>query len=198
MLSLAKEPIINLVTGEILSFELLCRPRAMSIQEFFSTYDRIDLWGRELACILYGIDLQKTFRSPITMNITLSSLSFFLKTNLTWEGGVEIVEWGPKTEIDLAIATHLLKERGLMVFADDLKLSEWEMWRDIQVDGYKVRKNDVEETLLEELLGTQKILIVEEIETEEEKEWAKEIGFRFGQGYLFNTKKGEKNNAKKV
>lgn len=187
MLSLAKEPIKHLVTGVIPFYELLCRPKEKSVQEFFSTEDRKVLWGRELACILKGIDIQKKIRSPVTINITRSSLEYFLETNLSWEGGVEIVEWGPKTEIDLAIAVHSLKKRGLSVIVDDLTRREWEMWRDINVNGYKVRKKDVEETLLEELLGTQKMLIVEEIETEEEKEWAKEIGFRFGQGYLLST-----------
>lgn len=186
---MTQQPIIDIETSKIIMNELLCRPKRLSITEYFNVLDPDELWQRELTCIKEGISL--TSNVPKNININLSSLPYFLEfTNLKWNGGLEIVEWGPnRREIIEQLPNYIeqLKARGLQVWVDDLDPAMWDTWKDINVTGFKIKFNDVQNIeFLRKVQSSHKPLLIEQIETNEQKQFLHKYGLRFAQGYLFD------------
>ncbi|MBO8164217.1 MAG: hypothetical protein H0Z34_10935 [Brevibacillus sp.] len=179
------QAIVDLETKELVMQEWLCRPLQQSVQEFFSAEDPETLWQREEICIRTALEMDS--RMPRMMNLTLSSLPFFLQTSLKWEGGVEIVEWGIAYLSSFEYYAEQLRDRGLQIWIDDLSPDTWEFWKRKHVDGYKV---DIRYVLRQpdffcEVQAVGKPVVVERIETLEMEKQAMQFGGKMGQGFLY-------------
>ncbi|NDI36649.1 EAL domain-containing protein [Chengkuizengella sediminis] len=169
--------------------ELLCRPDNVSVAEYFNVSDTIELWHREEIIFKKATEYQSEI--PINVNITISSLPFFMNMNYSWNGGLELVEWAQNSEYvqDIKEYIHQLKRRGFMVWIDDLVEDEWWRWKDIDVTGFKVKYQDIQNNkpFLNELKKCNKPIIVEQIEKLSEKETVQRFGIPLAQGFLFDS-----------
>ncbi|MDP5276133.1 hypothetical protein [Chengkuizengella axinellae] len=188
IIDLISQKIIDVETEKPMINELLCRPKNMSVAEYFSVNDTIELWHREE--IIFQKATKFESEVPINVNITISSLPFFMNMNYSWNGGIELVEWSQDSEYvqDIREYIHQLKKRDFKVWLDDLTEDTWEAWRNIDVTGFKVRYKDIQNNLafLNELKKCNKPIIVEQIEKLSEKENVQRLGLQLVQGFLFD------------
>lgn len=162
----------------------------MGIAEYFSLKDRNTLLRRELHAILQSIE--ESTNTPYNVNVTLYTLPTLCRLPFTWNGGIEIVEW------ERSISPYFkrtkraiseLQERGLTVWADDVTADTMNMWLNTGIDGFKVELQEIQENkfFLGDLQSTQKPIILERIETEEQHNWAKQQGITLAQGFYYGV-----------
>lgn len=187
MLEIYSQPIVNLITGETVMEERLSRPDC-GIKDYFSTKDRNTLLRRELHAILQSIE--ESSHIPYNVNVTLYTLPILCRLPLSWNGGVEIVEW--ETSINPYFkqtrnAISELQSRGLLVWADDVTAETIEMWLRAGVNGFKVEidelKND--NLFIEHLRIAKKPIIVERVETMEDHKMIQKLGITLAQGFYY-------------
>ncbi|MFF0828877.1 hypothetical protein ACFYU8_18365 [Brevibacillus sp. NPDC003359] len=189
-INMISQAIINMRTDDVFAEEWLCRPATQTISDYFNVNDPFSLWQREKKCLEKGI-AENSKRSKM-LNLTVSSLPYFLVSDLHWEGGLEIVEWGPAlnfSEPTLQSLITCVQEKGIEVWVDDLSPHTWgALWRNISVNGYKVVAADVlsNTTFLKELTEQNRPLIVEHVDSLEMREKLLEKGLVYGQGYYFD------------
>ena len=176
---MAREPVVDLVSGEVVYEEYLCRPEGMTVAQYFDVSSPTELWERERKCIEKALDIKTDI--PKLINLTVDSLPFFLESSFVWKGGLEIVEWRGNRE-KLISYLPLLYQRGLEVWIDDLSKDEFDFWKEKDVSGFKIWPDNM-------ILGLfTNRLIVEGVETELQLELAEKVGIRLVQGYLINRK----------
>ncbi|WP_019123876.1 hypothetical protein [Brevibacillus massiliensis] len=185
MINMIPQAIVDLQSKKVVMQEWLCRPTQQSVQEFFSVEDAETLWEREKMCIKTAMCIDSCV--PRMINLTLSSLPFFLKTSWKWEGGVEIVEWGVANQEQFNQYAEKLHERGLTIWIDDLTPNGWFFWRDKPVDGYKISFGQAmkQTRFFQEVRNTGKPVILERIETKEMEVMAIQLGGQMGQGFFY-------------
>jgi hypothetical protein len=174
-----REPVVDLVSGEVVYEEYLCRPEGMTVAQYFDVASDTELWERERRCIEKALDIKTDI--PKLINLTVDSLPFFLKSSYAWQGGLEIVEWQGDRE-KLVPYLPLIGQRGLEVWIDDLAHEELAFWREKDVTGFKIWP----ENLTVAVSG--KRVIVEGVETEQQLDRVKKAGIQLAQGYLFSRK----------
>lgn len=182
-----RQPIIDVITNEVVTEEYLCRPYGMSVAEYFRCESAEELWAKEKACIEESIRIQGESKKK-NINITLSSLPYFLETELTWDGGIEIVEWQMTDTRNIDEMVERLKQRGLNVWVDDITPENWSIWCYSNVTGFKVAFPIISKSLsfLRELQARHKPIMIEEIEQQTHLEFLQNYGLRFAQGFLFD------------
>ena len=130
---------------------------------------------------------------PKAINITLSSLPYFLETSWEWEGALEITEWGPR-QYDIfrlpPIIIPKIKERGMQIWVDDIPPSSWLQWKFQKMDGYKISLDDFKdecmvERFINEIKKRHKPIILEWIDQENLISKARGWGINLGQGLIF-------------
>lgn len=183
-----KQPIINILTRQVMLEECFCRPDGYaSLKEYFSIRDPWLLWQREYHAILQAITHQTSY--PMNCNITMMSLPKLLASNeLSWNGGIEIVEWG-RTSMSMEsiqAAIQKLQTRGLSVWADDVTPELLDFWVQTGVPGLKVELQELYDIdFLARLKYTKKPIIIERIETKSDEKFVLESGFHLVQGHLY-------------
>jgi hypothetical protein len=194
-IKMVPQSIVDLSTGEIGMQEWLCRPKKGTLEEYFSILDPYELWLREAACIEVALD--QPSRVPKLLNLTLSSLPYFLERNYMWNGGIELIEWGPRQAKILKILPLLLKrvrDRGLKIWVDDLSPSAWLQWKYAKVDGYKLvwepGKKSFSQPFFKEVQSCGKPIIMERIEDQDTEEMVKNLGIKYGQGFYYQEQEG--------
>ncbi|WP_414854187.1 EAL domain-containing protein [Brevibacillus sp. IT-7CA2] len=180
------QPIVDLVKQEVVMEEWLCRPQGMLVESFFSVENQAELWKREAMCLREAMKMKS--KNPKSINLSLSSMPYFLETSWSWDGIIEIVEWAVINRERFQEYTGKLKERGLQVWLDDLTRETWDDWKTEDVDGYKI---SFEEAIrcadwLNLVKQKGKPIIVERIETREMEKAAIDLGLSLGQGYLYS------------
>lgn len=194
MIRMIPQPIIDVRSQKVVMEEWLCRPLQGTVGEFFDVEDPYLLWEREARCIYEAI--KETQSVPKLLNLTLSSLPYFLETEWTWNGGIELVEWGPGRGSLFKILPVLisgLKNRGLQVWVDDLTPADWLQWRFIKVDGYKVALDQIQHVkrdvnpFFHEMMSKNKPVVVECVETKEQERQVKRLGISYAQGFLYSN-----------
>jgi len=191
LLEILSQPIVNLITGEKVMEERLSRPDC-PIKDYFSTKDRSTLLRREIHAILQCIE--ERGEVPYTINITPYTLPIFCRLPIFWTGGIEIVEWD-KSILPyfkpMKVSIKVLQSRGLSVWADDITPGTVDMWLKAGVTGFKVELKELtnNELFVKQLRTTQKPVIVERIETEDDHKFVKSIGITLGQGYYYGRPK---------
>lgn len=190
-IKMISQPIVDLQTGETIMQEWLCRPSVGTVEEYFAVEDPLTLWRKEAECIEAALSCPST--KPKLINITLSSLPYFLDTNWTWDGGIECLEWGPRQASMMRLLPLLLQrvhQRGLKVWVDDLIPARWLEWKYAKVDGYKVAWNTLTKGIaspfIKELQSRSKPIIVEWVENQQTEEEVKKLGIRYAQGFYYN------------
>lgn len=195
LLEIFSQPIVNLITGETVLEERLSRPDC-SIKDYFSTKDRNTLLRRELHAILQSIE--ESSYIPYNVNVTLYTLPILCRLPISWNGGVEIVEW--ETSINPHFkqtrnAISELQSRGLLVWADDVTADTIEMWLHAGVNGFKVEIDELRNNrpFIEHLRASKKPIIVERIETLDDHKMIQKLGISMAQGFYYGMpKKQEK------
>lgn len=190
LLEILSQPIVNLITGEKVMEERLSRPSNSSIKDYFSTRDRNTLLRRELHAILQSIEESKSSRIPYNVNVTLFTLPFLCRLPLSWNGGIELVEW--ETSISpffrkAKCAIRDMQAKGLLVWADDVTADKVEMWLQAGVNGFKVEVDELRynQSFVEHLQATKKPIIVERIETVEDHNMIRKLGITLAQGFYY-------------
>lgn len=185
------QPIVNILTGEKVFEERLCQP-GCDIREYFNAKNRNTLLRRELHAILQCIEESNGF--PFNVNVTLYTLPYLCRLPISWNGGLELVEW------ELSLAPHFkqtralvqsMQARGLSVWADDVTPHTLEMWLKVGVNGLKVEieaiKND--NSFIDQLKITKLPIIIEKVETESQHEFIKNLGIVLAQGFYYGKPK---------
>jgi EAL domain-containing protein (putative c-di-GMP-specific phosphodiesterase class I) len=186
------QPIVNLVTGDKVLEERLCRPNC-PIREYFSIKDKNTLMRRELHSILQCIE--ESNDTPYNVNVTAYTLPFLTRIPISWNGGIEIVEWefsaSPYFK-QMRQAISELQARGLMVWADDVTANALEMWLKAGVNGLKVEMEKIkqDESFVEQLKLSKKPVIIERVETTAEDRLIREHGFTLAQGFYYGAPEG--------
>jgi len=192
MIRMISQPIVNMRKKQVVREEWLCRPTSMSIAEFFAVSDPVALWERESLCIQETIQINSA--KPKSINLTLSSLPYFLQTNLHWNGGIELVEWGHPVLENYPLQEYVqqLLQRGLEVWVDDLTIDQWGIWKALPVTGYKIARlqDHQDPRFIYEVIHTGKPIVLEWIETEEEEKVALDLGIQYGQGHMYMNQLG--------
>lgn len=189
MIETVSQPIVNLITGETVLEERLCRP-GCNIKEYFNTRDKNTLLRRELHAILQCIE--ESNGTPYNINVTVYTLPILCRLPISWNGGVEIVEW--ETGISpyfkqTRMAIRELQSRGLLVWADDVTANTFETWLKVGANGLKVEVEEIMNDLVfaEQLKSTKKPIIVERVESKEEHEFIKKLGITLAQGFFYGA-----------
>lgn len=179
------QPIVDITNRRIVMQEWLCKPVDGSAETFFQTKSREELWYRESLCIRKALEKQSPYRK--SLNLTMSSLPYFLETEWTWDGVIEIVEWPTRSLEECPGLIDELHNRGLEVWLDDLTSEEWPRWKQAGVDGFKIAFEEISAhpSLLQELLQTEKPIVVERIESLEMEKAVHRLGILYGQGFYY-------------
>lgn len=183
------QPILNLITGEKIMEERLCRPQGRSLNEYFDVKDKNALWRRELHSVLQCIEESNGI--PYNINVTAYSLLLLTKLPISWNGGIEIVEWNLQSirfeELHFAIAD--MQNRGMTVWADDVTMKTLNLWLATGVNGIKAEINEIRKNhrFIDSLKACKKPVIIERIETNSDHQFVKEKGFILGQGYFYGA-----------
>lgn len=169
--------------------ERLSRP-GCSIKDYFSPKDRNTLLRRELHAILQCVE--ESNETPYNINVTVYTLPILCRLPISWNGGIEIVEWDRGISPyfnQIGTAIRDMQSRGLLVWADDVTPNAVDMWLKAGVNGFKVEieelKND--ELFIKQLRITKKPIIVERIETKEDHELIKNLGITLAQGFYYGA-----------
>jgi EAL domain-containing protein (putative c-di-GMP-specific phosphodiesterase class I) len=127
------------------------------------------------------------------VNITLHTLPYLCRLPISWNGGIELVEW------ELSLAPHFrqlrglvqsIQGRGMSVWADDVTAATLKMWLKIGVNGLKVEieaiRNDT--SFIEQIKLTKLPIIVEKIENKLQHEFIKNLGIVLAQGFYYGLR----------
>ena len=188
MIEMLRQPIVNIVSKQVIIEEMLCRPESdCCIKDYLTTKDPHLLWQREYHAILQGIERQNG--KPINLNVSMMSLPYLLSnTALTWNGGIEIVEWGESnlTMQEMRRIVQQLQARGLSVWADDVTSNKLNFWIRVGVSGIKVELKELyDESFVNRLKKTKRAVIVERVENKVDERLLLKNGFHIAQGYLY-------------
>lgn len=186
-MDIAFQPIILMVTGEVIAYEILCRPEE-GIANYFKTSTPKELWKKEKICLEAALKAIKMIDAPVHINITATSIPFFLMYDYRWKGAIEIVEWGFPLPDGFGALIRSLRRRGFDVWIDDLSPLIWPVFSSYSgITGYKISLSDLE--YAKRIIYSDAPVIIEKIETEEDAVRAQKIGAIYGQGYLYGRPK---------
>lgn len=184
----ASQPIFNTKT-EIFGYELLYR--AGSDSTSFDALDPDKATKDVLVTAFSDIGIEeitggkKAFVN-FTADLVLDEVPFMLSNNILI---VELLEnIAPTAEVLKACGK--LKEKGYLIALDDFVYSEaYEPLLDladiVKIDFLSTDKNQIERLIRKVNKGRRKILLAEKVETYEELEFAKSMGFTLFQGFFF-------------
>lgn len=191
-IEMVAQPIVDLTNRKVVMEEWLCRPKEGTVKSFFDLRNPKELWMREALCIKSAIKKKSTVKK--SLNLSLSSMPYFLQTDWTWYGIIEIVEWGIVQLEKFQDYSILLKQRGLEVWLDDLTYQSWAQWRHADVNGYKITFEEAihHPEWIEKVKQQGKYIIVEQIETREMEKQVMGMGITLGQGFLYEDPKNIK------
>lgn len=184
----ARQPILN-IDKELYAYELLFRD---GVDNVFPDIDGDLATSRivEGAQINFGLE-DLTDNKPAFINFTLDTISKKYPTMMSPSSMVveilETVQPGKK----LLAEVRLLKEQGYTIALDDYEHKP--VWKHffpyIDIIKIDLRNTDPQtiETIVQELGAYPKIdLLAEKVETVEEFEWCKTLGFKYFQGFFFS------------
>lgn len=197
MIRTVGQPIVNIITGQKVLEERLCRP-SIPLKEYFSYKDRNTLLRRELHSIFQSIEDANGY--PCNINVTVYSLLTLVHLPIVWNGGIELVEWDREacpSVAELREAVRAIQSKGLTVWADDVTPQALAMWLEVGVNGIKTEIQLIKDDrfFLDKLKGIKKPTIIEKVETEEEDAFLKENGFQLAQGFYYGMPGETKENV---